>query len=179
MIRYQRIPSRKPMEEKRPLRRQPESHHFWSLIMLALMAAAFLLVVWVAIKSLFIFLQESPFPWNRLAKARSCLQRIYRARNDVRHRIRADCQPGRRLHHRDSQLSAHLMREPSAAGPISDRGRSFIGGGASHDATPEEACRVFGSQSALGAFHEAHQGIGDGMMCTVLWRRMPERHRSE
>jgi hypothetical protein len=50
------------MEEKRPLRRQPESHHFWSLIMLALMVAAFLLVVWVAIKSLFIFLQESPFP---------------------------------------------------------------------------------------------------------------------
>jgi hypothetical protein len=29
---------------------------FWSLIMLALMAATFLLVVWVAIKWLFIFL---------------------------------------------------------------------------------------------------------------------------
>jgi hypothetical protein len=26
------------MEEKRPLRRQPENHHFWSLIMLAVAA---------------------------------------------------------------------------------------------------------------------------------------------
>ena len=31
------------MEEKRPLRRQPEDHHFWSLIMLAVTAGAFLL----------------------------------------------------------------------------------------------------------------------------------------
>jgi hypothetical protein len=29
------------MEEKRPLRRQPDDHHFWSLIMLAVTAAAF------------------------------------------------------------------------------------------------------------------------------------------
>jgi hypothetical protein len=32
------------MEEKRPLRRQPEDHHFWSLIMLAVTAGAFLLI---------------------------------------------------------------------------------------------------------------------------------------
>jgi hypothetical protein len=114
-----------------------------------------------------------------LAKARSCFQRIYRARNDVRHRIRADCQPGRRPHHRDSQLSLISCVSSQRPGQYRMEGGSFIGGGASHDATPEEACRVFGSQSALGAFHEAHQGIGDGMMCTVLWRRMPERHRSE
>jgi hypothetical protein len=31
------------MEEKRPLRRQSEDHHFWTLIMLAVTAAAFLL----------------------------------------------------------------------------------------------------------------------------------------
>ena len=48
------------MEEKRPLRRQPEDHNFWSLIMLAVTAGAFLLVVWVATKALFFFLQESP-----------------------------------------------------------------------------------------------------------------------
>ena len=50
------------VEEKRPLRRQNEDHHFWSLIMLAVTAAAFLLVVWVATKALFVFLQESPIP---------------------------------------------------------------------------------------------------------------------
>ena len=61
MIRCQ-IPSRKPMEEKRPLRQQPENHHFWSLIMLAVTAGAFLLVVWIATKALFFFLQEAPMP---------------------------------------------------------------------------------------------------------------------
>ena len=50
------------MEEKRPLRRQPDNHEFWSLIMLAVTAAAFLLVVWVATKTLFFFLQEAPIP---------------------------------------------------------------------------------------------------------------------
>ena len=50
------------MEEKRALRRQPEDHHFWSLKMLAVMAVAFLLVVWLATKALFVFLQESPIP---------------------------------------------------------------------------------------------------------------------
>jgi hypothetical protein len=50
------------VEEKRPMRRQPDDHHFWSLIVLALTAAAFLLVVWVATKALFIFLQEAPIP---------------------------------------------------------------------------------------------------------------------
>jgi hypothetical protein len=55
------IPSRKPIEEKRPLR-QPENHHFWSLIMLAVTAGAFLLVTWVSTKALFLLLQESPIP---------------------------------------------------------------------------------------------------------------------
>ena len=50
------------MEGKRPLRRQPENHHFGSLIMLAVTAGAFLLVTWVATKSLFVFVQESPIP---------------------------------------------------------------------------------------------------------------------
>ena len=48
-----RSATREPMEEKRPLRRQPENHHFWSLIMLAVTAGAFLLVVWVVTKALF------------------------------------------------------------------------------------------------------------------------------
>jgi hypothetical protein len=48
------------MEEKRPLRRQPEDHHFWSLIMLAVTASVFLLVTWVVTKALFVFVQESP-----------------------------------------------------------------------------------------------------------------------
>jgi hypothetical protein len=50
------------MEEKRPMRRQPDDHHFWSFIMLAVMAVAFLWIVWVATKALFVFLQESPIP---------------------------------------------------------------------------------------------------------------------
>jgi hypothetical protein len=54
-----RISSREPMEEKRPLRRQP---HFWLLIMLAVTAGGFLLVTWVAMKALFVFLQQSPMP---------------------------------------------------------------------------------------------------------------------
>jgi hypothetical protein len=48
------------MEERRPLRRQPEDHNFGSLMMLAVTAGAFLLVTWVATKGLFFFLQESP-----------------------------------------------------------------------------------------------------------------------
>jgi hypothetical protein len=50
------------MEERRPLRRQPDDHHFGSLIMLAVTAGVFLLVSWVATKLLFAFLQESPIP---------------------------------------------------------------------------------------------------------------------
>jgi hypothetical protein len=49
-------------EEKRPLRRQPEDHHFWSLIMLAVTAGGFLLVTWVATKALSFFLQEALIP---------------------------------------------------------------------------------------------------------------------
>jgi hypothetical protein len=50
------------MEEKRPLRRQPDDPSFLVAQMLAVMAVAFLLVVWVATKALFVFLQESPIP---------------------------------------------------------------------------------------------------------------------
>jgi hypothetical protein len=50
------------MDERWPLRRQPENHNLGSLIVLAVIAAAFLLVVWVATKALFFFLQESPIP---------------------------------------------------------------------------------------------------------------------
>jgi hypothetical protein len=50
------------MEEKRPLRRQPDDHHFGSVIMLAVTAGGFLLVTWVATKALFFFLQEAPIP---------------------------------------------------------------------------------------------------------------------
>jgi hypothetical protein len=52
----------RPMEEKRPLRRQPEDHHFWSLLTLAVMAGGFLLVAWIATKAVLFFLQEAPIP---------------------------------------------------------------------------------------------------------------------
>ena len=44
------------MEERCPLRRQPEDHNFGSLMMLAVTAGAVLLVTWVATKGLFFFL---------------------------------------------------------------------------------------------------------------------------
>ena len=50
------------VEEKRPLRRQPEDHNFGSLIVLAVTAGAFLLVTWVATKSLFLLLQKFSIP---------------------------------------------------------------------------------------------------------------------
>jgi len=50
------------MEEKRPLRRQPEGHHFGSPLILAVTAVAFPLVTWVATKAVLFFLQESPIP---------------------------------------------------------------------------------------------------------------------
>jgi hypothetical protein len=46
-----------PMEEKRPLRRQPDDHNFGSLVMLAVTAGGFLLITWIAAKALFFFLQ--------------------------------------------------------------------------------------------------------------------------
>ena len=46
MTSRQRISSREPMEEKRELRRQPDNHHFGSLLMLAVRIGAFLLVTW-------------------------------------------------------------------------------------------------------------------------------------
>jgi hypothetical protein len=45
------------MEEKRPLRRQPDDHNLGSLVMLAVTAGGFLLVTWIAAKALFFFLQ--------------------------------------------------------------------------------------------------------------------------
>ena len=63
MIHRQRIPSRWPMEEKHPLRRQPDDHNFGSFLMLAVTAGAFLLLVtWVATKAVLFFLQEAPIP---------------------------------------------------------------------------------------------------------------------
>jgi hypothetical protein len=50
------------MEVRSPLRQQPDDHHFWSLIMLAVTAGAFLLVTWVATKEVLFFLQEPPIP---------------------------------------------------------------------------------------------------------------------
>jgi hypothetical protein len=48
------------MEEKRPVRLQPDDHHFWSLAMLPVTAGAFLLVTSVATKALLFLLQYSP-----------------------------------------------------------------------------------------------------------------------
>jgi hypothetical protein len=62
MTSRQRISSREPVEEKRELRRQPDDHHFGSLLMLAVTADAFLLITWVATKGLFLLLQEYPIP---------------------------------------------------------------------------------------------------------------------
>jgi hypothetical protein len=59
------------MEEKRLLCRQAEDHHFWSLIMLAVTADAFLLVTWVPTKAVLFFLQESPIPSKAIGKGMS------------------------------------------------------------------------------------------------------------
>ena len=62
------------MVEKRPLRRQPEDHHFWSLKMLAVMAVAFLLIVgWPRRRYLFSS-KSLRFLENRLAKACPCFE---------------------------------------------------------------------------------------------------------
>jgi hypothetical protein len=50
------------MEEKRPLRRQPDDHNFGSRLMLAVTAGAFLLITWVATKTVLLFLQQPPLP---------------------------------------------------------------------------------------------------------------------
>ena len=52
--------------------RQPENHHFWSLIMLAVTAGAFLLATWVATKALFFFLKSHlKTDWQRHVLASS------------------------------------------------------------------------------------------------------------
>jgi hypothetical protein len=60
--------------------RQPDDHHFWSLIMLAVTAGSFLLITWVATKALFLLLQESPVPEDRLAKAMRGIDEDFRVR---------------------------------------------------------------------------------------------------
>jgi hypothetical protein len=50
------------VEERRPLRRQGDDHHFGSLLMLAVTAGSFLLVTGIATRALFVFLQESSIP---------------------------------------------------------------------------------------------------------------------
>jgi hypothetical protein len=62
LFRAQMMSFSRRMEEKRPMRRQPDDHHFWSRIMLAVMTGGFLLVAWLATKALFSFLQEAPIP---------------------------------------------------------------------------------------------------------------------
>jgi hypothetical protein len=42
------------VEERRPLRRQSDDHHFGSLLVLAITAGAFMLVTWIATKALFV-----------------------------------------------------------------------------------------------------------------------------
>jgi hypothetical protein len=58
----QEDPQQRTHGRKSPPRRQPDHYNFGSLIVLAVIAVAFLLVVWVATKALFVFLQESPIP---------------------------------------------------------------------------------------------------------------------
>jgi hypothetical protein len=57
------------MEEKRELRRQPDDQYFGSLMMLAITAGAFLLVVWMATKALFFLSSRGSDPlktaWQR------------------------------------------------------------------------------------------------------------------
>jgi hypothetical protein len=57
-------------EEKRPLRRQPEDHHFWSLIILAVTAGGFLLVTRGRQRRSFSSSTKLRSLENRLAKAR-------------------------------------------------------------------------------------------------------------
>ena len=63
------------MGKRRPLRRQPDDHHFWSLIVLAVTAGAFLLVAWVATKALFVLPSRVSDPlkadWQRHVLASS------------------------------------------------------------------------------------------------------------
>jgi hypothetical protein len=47
---------------KTPTASAADDHHFWSLLMLAITASAFLLVTWGATKVLFFFLQQAPIP---------------------------------------------------------------------------------------------------------------------
>jgi hypothetical protein len=75
--------TREPMEEKRPLRRQPEDHNFGSLLTLAVTAGAFLLVTWVARRRAFSSSKSLQSLENRLAKACPCFERLSRI-GDVR-----------------------------------------------------------------------------------------------
>jgi hypothetical protein len=57
------------LEEKRPLRQQPDDHNFGSLLMLAVTAGAFLLITWVTTKAVLSSSKGLQFLENRLAKA--------------------------------------------------------------------------------------------------------------
>jgi hypothetical protein len=57
---WKRVSRNSQGTEKRPLHRQPENHNFGSLIMLAVTAGAFLLITWVATKTVLLFLQQPP-----------------------------------------------------------------------------------------------------------------------
>ena len=59
------------------MRRQPDDHNFGSLLMLAVTAGAFLLVIWVATKALFFFLHESSIPLNASSQSASFLPGIH------------------------------------------------------------------------------------------------------
>jgi hypothetical protein len=50
------------LEEKRPLRQQPDDHNFGSLLVLAVTAGAFLLITWVTTKAVLFFLQGAAIP---------------------------------------------------------------------------------------------------------------------
>jgi hypothetical protein len=47
------------VEHKCLVRHHRDNHHFGSLLMLAVTADSFLLVPWIATKSLFVFLEEA------------------------------------------------------------------------------------------------------------------------
>ena len=61
-LRQSQEPPASPWKKNAHCAGQPNDHNFGSLMMLAVTAGSFLLVVWVATKALFVFLQESPIP---------------------------------------------------------------------------------------------------------------------
>jgi hypothetical protein len=61
------------VEERRPLRRQSDDHHFGSLLVLAITAAgSFLMLTWIATKALFVVPPRGSHPLSQLAKIAAC-----------------------------------------------------------------------------------------------------------